>query len=209
MDRIYILGAGGHAQEVFGIAYLSSTMVLGFVDETKDSDGTLFKHPVYCKIPEDNRATFVCGVGNPFVKKHFEEQILDKLAAPIIHTTVVAYRSCQFDKGIVIGAHCTLTIDTQIGRSTSINSNCVISHGCRVGKRCHLSGGTILSGNVTLEDDVYVGAGAKFLPKVKVGEGAVIGAGAVVTKDVDPYTIVAGCPAKILRTYEPGEKIKL
>jgi acetyltransferase-like isoleucine patch superfamily enzyme len=48
-------------------------------------------------------------------------------------------------------------------------------------------------------NDVWIGANALIKPGLKIGDGAVIGAGAVVTKDVDPYTIVAGVPAKLIR----------
>lgn len=53
--------------------------------------------------------------------------------------------------------------------------------------------------------DTWIGAGAMVKPEVKVGDGAVVAAGAVVTKDVDPYTIVAGTPAKVLRLRQPIE----
>jgi len=58
---------------------------------------------------------------------------------------------------------------------------------------------------VVLGDDVWIGHGAILLPDVKVGTGAVVGAGAVVTKDVRPFTIVAGVPAKTLRRRVPPE----
>lgn len=51
-------------------------------------------------------------------------------------------------------------------------------------------------GIVTIDDHVWIGARAMILPGVHVGEGAVIAAGAVVTKDVEPYKIVAGVPAR-------------
>ncbi|MCV3273613.1 DapH/DapD/GlmU-related protein [Roseobacter sinensis] len=51
--------------------------------------------------------------------------------------------------------------------------------------------------------DTWIGAGAMVKPAVTLGHGAVVAAGAVVTKDVDPYTIVAGTPAKILRLRQP------
>lgn len=51
--------------------------------------------------------------------------------------------------------------------------------------------------------DTWIGAGAMVKPEVTLGHGAVVAAGAVVTKDVDPYTIVAGTPAKPLRLRQP------
>jgi phosphonate metabolism protein (transferase hexapeptide repeat family) len=51
--------------------------------------------------------------------------------------------------------------------------------------------------------DTWIGAGAMIKPDVTLGHGAVVAAGAVVTKDVDPYTIVAGTPAKPLRSRQP------
>ena len=53
--------------------------------------------------------------------------------------------------------------------------------------------------------DTWIGAGAMVKPEVTLGHGAVVAAGAVVTKDVDPYTIVAGTPAKPLRLRQPPE----
>ena len=53
--------------------------------------------------------------------------------------------------------------------------------------------------------DTWIGAGAMIKPEVTLGDGAVVAAGAIVTKDVDPYTIVAGTPAKVLRLRQPPE----
>ena len=53
-----------------------------------------------------------------------------------------------------------------------------------------------IRGQITIEDDAWVGANAIILPNIKIGKCAVIGAGAVVTKDVEDYAIVAGNPAK-------------
>ncbi|MBM3252141.1 MAG: acyltransferase [Candidatus Omnitrophica bacterium] len=52
---------------------------------------------------------------------------------------------------------------------------------------------------VTIGDGADIGIGAIILPGVKIGQGSIVGAGSVVTKDVKPYTVVAGVPAKILR----------
>ena len=57
----------------------------------------------------------------------------------------------------------------------------------------------------TIGHDTWIGAGAMIKPEVTLGTGAVVAAGAVVTRDVDPYTIVAGTPAKTLRLRQPRE----
>ncbi len=54
-------------------------------------------------------------------------------------------------------------------------------------------------GKIVLQDDCWIGAGAIILPDITIGEMSVVGAGSVVTKDVPPYTIVAGVPAKEIR----------
>ena len=52
---------------------------------------------------------------------------------------------------------------------------------------------------IVIGNDVWIGAGTIVLPEVKIGDGAIIGAGAVVTHDVPAYAVVAGVPARILR----------
>ncbi|MCD6461281.1 MAG: acyltransferase [Thermoplasmata archaeon] len=52
---------------------------------------------------------------------------------------------------------------------------------------------------VVIEDDVWIGGGAIILPGVRIGKGAVVGAGAVVTKDVPPFSVVAGVPARVIK----------
>lgn len=53
---------------------------------------------------------------------------------------------------------------------------------------------------IVIEDDVWIGARVIILPGVRVGRGSVIGAGSVVTRDVEPYSIVAGNPARLIRS---------
>lgn len=54
-------------------------------------------------------------------------------------------------------------------------------------------------GNIIVDDDVWIGYGATIMSGVKIGQGAIIAAGSVITKDVPPYAIVGGIPAKIIR----------
>ena len=57
-------------------------------------------------------------------------------------------------------------------------------------------------GHVVIEDECYIGNGAKIVPNVTIGKHSVVGMGAVVTKDVPAYTVVAGNPAIVIRRYD-------
>jgi galactoside O-acetyltransferase len=57
---------------------------------------------------------------------------------------------------------------------------------------------------VRIEDDVWIGAGVMILDKVTIHKGAIIGAGAVVTRDVPSRAIVAGVPARVMRERSPS-----
>jgi len=60
-------------------------------------------------------------------------------------------------------------------------------------------------GNVIIKHDSWLGAGSIILPNIIIGEFAIVAAGSVVTKDVPPYTVVAGVPAKIIKKLEISE----
>ena len=62
--------------------------------------------------------------------------------------------------------------------------------------------------DIVVEDDVWIGTRAIILKGVTIHKGAIVGAGAVVTKDVPPYSIVAGNPAKIVKMRFTDEEIK-
>ena len=60
---------------------------------------------------------------------------------------------------------------------------------------------------VTISNNVWIGSNATILPGVTIGEWAVVAAGAVVTKNVEPYTVVGGNPAKLIKTVEREEVV--
>jgi acetyltransferase-like isoleucine patch superfamily enzyme len=66
-------------------------------------------------------------------------------------------------------------------------------------------------GKIHIEDDAWIGAGAIIMPDVTIGTGAVVGSGAVVIKDVEPFTVVVGVPARPIKRFslETGEVIEL
>ncbi|WP_042455982.1 2,3,4,5-tetrahydropyridine-2,6-dicarboxylate N-acetyltransferase [Neobacillus dielmonensis] len=115
---------------------------------------------------------------------------------------------------IMMGA--VINIGAVIGEKTMIDMGVVLGGRATVGKNCHIGAGTVLAGvieppsakPVVIEDNVLIGANAVVLEGVTVGEGSVVAAGAVVTKDVPPYTVVAGTPAKKIKDIDEKTKSK-
>lgn len=58
---------------------------------------------------------------------------------------------------------------------------------------------------IRIEDECWISVGAKILPGVTIGKGSTVAAGAVVTKDVEPYVVVGGVPAKVIKRLERPE----
>lgn len=88
---------------------------------------------------------------------------------------------------IIIGRNCVLTGCTILGHDASTNARL----GFKVGE------GSIMQ-QVVIEDDCFIGVGAIILMGVTVGKGSIVGAGAVVTKDVPSGVVVGGNPAQII-----------
>lgn len=93
-----------------------------------------------------------------------------------------------------------------IGKNVLITARCILlSHKVDYTKYCtffidgHEREDAFIVAETHIGDNVYIGVGSIIMPGVKIGEGSVIGAGSVVTKDVEPYTVVAGNPAKVIK----------
>ncbi|MDF2670782.1 MAG: 2,3,4,5-tetrahydropyridine-2,6-dicarboxylate N-acetyltransferase [Paenibacillus sp.] len=115
---------------------------------------------------------------------------------------------------IMMGA--LINIGASVGEGTMIDMNAVLGGRAKVGKMCHIGAGAIVAGVIeppsaqpcVIEDDVLVGANAVILEGVRVGQGSVVAAGAVVTVDVPPFTVVAGTPARVIKQVDDKTKSK-
>ncbi len=117
-------------------------------------------------------------------------------------------RTLRIGDGSWIGQQCFLHAagGISLGRSVGVGPCVKILtswHG-EVGRSTPILRSPIEFAPVLVEDDADIGIGAILMPGVTVGRGAQVGAGAVVTKDVPPYAVVAGNPARLLR-YRPEQ----
>jgi acetyltransferase-like isoleucine patch superfamily enzyme len=114
--------------------------------------------------------------------------------------------------GCSVGTHAVLEPGNRIGAGSRIHSHCFLEH-VTLGERVFCGPGVTFTDDphpmcpryldcvlgATVEDDASIGGGSVILPGVKIGARALVGAGSVVTKDVEADTVVAGNPARLRR----------
>jgi sugar O-acyltransferase (sialic acid O-acetyltransferase NeuD family) len=212
--EIAIYGGGGFAREVAWLAESCSAegnghRVVAFVDDDEKRHGSVLNDvPVMGLIEAQHHfpdALMVGGVGSPATR----EALMTKAAeagfafASLIHDRCEHSSWIDIGPGAVICAGSILTTNITLGDHVQINLDCTIGHDVRIGDYVTLAPGVHISGRVELRHRVYVGTGAAIIngteaEPIVIGEDAVVGAGAVVTKPVENGTTVVGVPAKPL-----------
>lgn len=107
--------------------------------------------------------------------------------------------------GNYIQDNVVIQAEVEMGNNSSIHIGALIGHESKIGNSSFVAHGCNLSGFTTLEDGVFMGAGVSTVPRVKIGKCSIIGAGSVVTKDIAPFSVAVGNPARVIRTLENQE----
>jgi lipopolysaccharide transport system ATP-binding protein len=142
------------------------------------------------------------------------KQIVHPLSKPdeIVQLGAYSYElpkilSFGWSEKVVIGKFCSIAEDVKIVAGGEHNLN----HVTTFPLKDRLKGSKLPihhKGAIIIENDVWIGTGAIILAGVKIGNGAVVGAGSVVTHDVPDYAIVAGVPARVVKFRFTTDQIK-
>jgi sugar O-acyltransferase (sialic acid O-acetyltransferase NeuD family) len=210
--ELLIFGAGGFGREVASWAGRAEWRgqgfrVAAFIDDNAHEE-QLNGLPVLSLVAAASQhpgASVIATVGDPKLR---ERLIAKAVAAGLVPTAPLVHPNVEYDhdyveirEGAVICAGSILTVNLVVEEHAQINLDCTVGHDAVIGAYSTLSPGVHISGNVTLESYSFFGTGAvtvNGLPgkPLVIGEGAVVGAGAVVTKDVAGGVTVTGVPAR-------------
>jgi acetyltransferase-like isoleucine patch superfamily enzyme len=188
----------GDGVEVFPGAYIGK--------EPKGADA-LSRQPVFERKVSIGASTSV----GPHAVVYYDVEIGDHT---LIGDGVSIREQCRIGSYCVIGRYVTINYNTIIGNKTKIMDLSHVTGNCSIGNDVFISMGVSMANDneigrlayagervvgPLIKDCAAIGMAAILLPSVVIGNGAIVGAGAVVTKDVEPDTVVMGIPAKFVR----------
>lgn len=216
--RLVILGAGGFAREVLDVADAieaarpGTLRVEGFVSEREDEWGDERNGlPVlggFEWLASAPRAELhvVCGIGAPAVRRRVTErcEALGLSFATLVHPRATLGRAVEIGTGSIVTAGVVLTNQIRVGRHVHLNLNATVGHDAEIADLATIAPGVNVSGNVHVGEGVDLGTGAAILQRVRIGAWSVVGAGAVVHRDLPACCTAVGVPAEVIKTREEG-----
>jgi sugar O-acyltransferase (sialic acid O-acetyltransferase NeuD family) len=212
LKNIVIIGAriDGHAKVVLEILLAQKKYnIAGFIDDNlfgKVSDIKGFRllgtmNDLATLIKQYNLEGGIVAIGNNAVRRGLTARIKELGLQPVnvIHPTAHIDPSVQIGEGNVICQNAVVIADTKIGNCVNIHTGATIDHDNIIEDGANLGPGVHTAGRVKIKQDAFMGTGSIAIPDAIIGEGSVVGAGAVVLNTVDPYTLVVGIPAKFVK----------
>ena len=202
---LFVLGTGVWAEEVADVARDAGFSVEGFVENLNPErcEATVDDLPIRWV---DEVAKFarthlvVAGLGTTH-RHRFTAQAegLGFEFATVIHPAARVSSTSRLAPGCFVNAGAVVAAKARLGAHVIVNRGATIGHHTEVSNFCTIAPGTNIGGLCLVGPRAWIGIGATVIDRIRVGEGCVIGAGAVVTRDVPDRVLAFGVPAKVVK----------
>jgi sugar O-acyltransferase (sialic acid O-acetyltransferase NeuD family) len=204
--QVLILGNQIFAEEVADLVEETPGLELaGFVEnlDPERCKGRLLGKPVHWVTElRSVEPTYhlLCGIGTTHRRRFVDEVKLYSLPfATLVHPSARLSRTSQVGEGSILSVNTIIAAQTSLGCHTVVNRAATIGHHTMVGDYVTIAPGANIAGKCVIESGCYIAAGAIIIDRVRIGENSVVGAGAVVTKDVPAGVQVVGVPARVVK----------
>lgn len=203
-----VIGAGGLAIEILEIlseSYLDSEIY--FFDNVNDlpSKYLFDKYKILSSLEEviniftsldNNYCIGVGGIDNKIKLIKLFNSLGGELCSVISKECIIGKHNVSIGKGSVIMPGVKISNNVSLGVANLVYYNSVITHDCSIGDYCEIAPSVNILGRVSVGQRVWCGANCTILPKITISNDVVIGAGAVVTKNIENKCTVVGIPAR-------------
>lgn len=210
MEKIVLIGAGGHAKTIVDtIERLDQYEIAGFIDRLNSCE-EIYKGYRVIGHDEDMEKIFDSGIHSAFIavgylgKTEVRKKLYSKLKAVgfslpvIIDPTAIVAKDVLIEEGTYIGRNAVVNAEAKIGKNCIINTAVVVEHECTVGDFSHLAVSTVVCGQTYVGKECFLGANSTVIQGLKLLDKCIIGAGSVVLTSVESGCTVAGVPAKVI-----------
>lgn len=205
MKNIVIVGNGGFAKEVeFLISRINKDEptwdFLGYIDNNTTGSHIVGDDQYLLNVKEE--LNVVIAIGNSHVRSRLYSLYRENeyLKFPnVIDPSVIISSKVEMGQGNIICAGTIITVDVTIGHFNIINLDCTIGHDVIIESYVTINPSVNVSGNVHVREETNIGTGSQIIQGKTVGARVVLGAGAVVTSDIEDDCVAVGVPAKIIK----------
>jgi len=205
---IYIIGAGTYGEVMHELAEECGYKVVAFFDDDKNKHGDFINgvniENSFSSLKTDFflNKNFIVAIGNNKIRQNLMESIKSKggKTPTIIHPRAIISKSVNIGDGSYIQANAVIWSYVSLGKYNIISPNVVVAHHTKTGDACLISTLSGIGASIDIEDCVFIGMGSTIVTGVKkISKDSLVGAGAVVLKDIEDSGVYAGVPAKRIK----------
>lgn len=200
---IAFIGAGSHADAVYAALDKNKYQLVGYFDDKGNAEHDGF--PVIGKISDarkfiesGNVQSLFITIGDNYKRKEIFDSLIDfkdKFINIISDKSTIVFPEGIIGRGVFVGANAFLGSKVTVSDNTIINTGSIIEHHSRVGANVNVAPNATINGLCTIEECCYIGSSSTIIQLRKIKAHTIIGAGAVVIKDILYSGTYVGVPA--------------
>ena len=188
MDKILLIGAGGHARSCIDVIELQNKYkILGLVDKDKNNSDENSSYSIVgtdmdLKIlrEECDKALIAIGqIKSPINRIKLYEKLkkLNFYLPPIVSPKAYISKRAEVGEGTIVMHGSVINANAKVGKNCIVNNKTLIEHDVNVGDNCHIATGAIINGNVSIGSGTFIGSGSVIIQDISIGTNCVVGSG--------------------------------